>query len=190
MTMMHEHLSGAFLQKALVFARDAHKEHKRKYSGEPYIVHPISVSKIVSDYGGTKDQIASALLHDVVEDCGVSLAEVERMFGGEVRRIVAGLTDISKPEDGNRATRKKIDREHILSGEWDVLMVKLADMLDNGRDIQANDPDFAVVYMQEMRALLRGMEEKVKGRCGGLFAVVEKMVDDYFAVRTEKRKMI
>jgi hypothetical protein len=64
------------------------------------------------------------------------------------------LTDISRPEDGNRAVRKAMDRAHVARGPKEVQVIKLADMISNGKDILTNDPSFAKVYIPELRALL------------------------------------
>jgi len=147
--------------KALTFATAAHAAvgQKRKYDGEDYIVHPIRVADIVRTYGGSDDQIAAAYLHDVVEDTQVDIDTIQSMFGDTIASLVSDLTDVSVASDGNRATRKAIDRDHTLSSSVDAQFVKLADILDNSRDIGANDPNFYRVYQKEMLALLDGMTD-------------------------------
>ncbi|MCP4870626.1 MAG: HD domain-containing protein, partial [Proteobacteria bacterium] len=98
------------LADVLAFATEAHKGQKRKYTGEDYIVHPISVSALVKKHGGSEIQQAGALLHDVVEDTQYTLADINANFGSQVATLVKWLTDTSRPEDGNRKTRKEIDR--------------------------------------------------------------------------------
>jgi (p)ppGpp synthase/HD superfamily hydrolase len=83
------------------------------------------------------------------------------MFGAEIARIVDGLTDVSKPEDGNRAVRKAIDRVHSADASYEAQFVKCADMIDNAGDIGDNDPSFNVVYRKEMVLLLEVLD-KVK----------------------------
>jgi (p)ppGpp synthase/HD superfamily hydrolase len=147
--------------RALTFATAAHAAvgQKRKYDGEDYIVHPIRVADIVRTYGGSDDQIAAAYLHDVVEDTQVDIDTIRDMFGDTIAELVSDLTDVSCSYDGNRATRKSIDMEHTLSGSVDAQFVKLADILDNSRDIRQADPSFWKVYQKEMLALLDGMTE-------------------------------
>ena len=85
----------AFVRKAFELANEAHSKMRRK-SGEPYIIHPIAVAKIVaSEIGLGRKAIASALLHDVVEDTDYTVADIERMFGPKIASIVEGLTKIS-----------------------------------------------------------------------------------------------
>ena len=148
---------------ARVYATAAHAAvgQRRKYTDQPYIVHPIRVAEIVDLYGGTDDMISAAYLHDVVEDTAVSIDDINDMFGSAVAVIVDGLTDVSKPEDGNRAVRKAMDRQHSADATWAVQFVKCADIIDNAADIGDNDPSFNVVYRKEMAALLKVLD-KVK----------------------------
>lgn len=146
----------------LEFATKAHEGQVRKYSGQPYIVHPIEVATIVKDFGGSQDQIDAALLHDVVEDTDVTIDQIKELFGNNVAELVFFLTDISKKSDGNRATRKAIDRAHILSGPADSQFIKCADFISNSADILVNDPHFAVVYTKEIKDTLDAMT-KLKG---------------------------
>jgi (p)ppGpp synthase/HD superfamily hydrolase len=100
--------------RARAFAAAAHASigQVRKYTGELYINHPAAVAEIVRSRPHTPEMIAAAWLHDAVEDTPASLDEVRREFGEEVASLVADLTDVSRPDDGNRAVRKAIDREH------------------------------------------------------------------------------
>ncbi len=139
---------------ALDFASDAHECQLRKYSGEPYIIHPMAVAKIVASVPHDKNMLAAALLHDVVEDCDVSLEEIESIFGEDVASLVENLTDVSKPEDGNRKARKAIDREHSSKSSPRAATIKLADLIHNAEDIAKNDPSFAKVFMAEKKLLL------------------------------------
>lgn len=139
---------------ARTFASRAHKEQVRKYTGEPYIEHPIAVAEIVRKHNGSKEMIAAALLHDVVEDTDVTLDEVRQEFGDAVANLVDDLTDVSKPEDGNRATRKAIDRDHTAQASAAAMVIKAADLISNTKSITEHDPNFAKVYLKEKRALL------------------------------------
>jgi len=151
-------------QTALVFATAAHAAvgQMRKYTDDPYIVHPIRVATTVAKFGGTDEMIAAAYLHDVVEDTGVSIDDIQDMFGPVVARIVDGLTDVSVPEDGNRAVRKAMDRQHSADATYEAQFVKCADIIDNAHDIGDNDPSFNVVYRKEMLLLIQVLD-KVKG---------------------------
>ena len=163
------------VKKALEFASDAHNGQTRKYTGEPYIVHPIEVMELVREVIDDPEVLAAALLHDVVEDCPVSIKDIEDKFGPRVASMVDDLTDVSKPEDGNRATRKELDRQHSAKASPDAQSVKLADLISNSMSIVKDDPNFAKVYMKE-KALLLGVLTKGNPQ---LFSLAAKIVENY-----------
>ena len=144
------------IEKARVFATAAHAAaaQLRKYTNEPYIVHPREVAGIVSQHGGSDAQIAAAWLHDVVEDTGVTIEIIREEFGIEVADLVGWLTDVSRPEQGNRATRKAIDRAHTAMAPADAQTIKLADLISNCTSIMDHDAAFARTYFEEKRLLL------------------------------------
>jgi (p)ppGpp synthase/HD superfamily hydrolase len=142
------------IDKARAFATRAHGTQLRKYCGRPYIEHPEAVAELVACVPHTDEMIAAALLHDTVEDTWVTLDDIEREFGAEVAGLVRSLTDVSRPEDGNRAARKAIDREHLSHSSPQAATIKLADLIDNSVSICAHDPAFAKVYLLEKAALL------------------------------------
>jgi len=160
-------------EKAFLVAITAHSAvgQKRKYSGEPYIVHPVEVAEIVESVEHTPEMVAAALLHDVVEDTAVSIEMIQSLFGSTVAHLVGWLTDVSKKSDGNRAKRKAMDRAHTHEAPAQAQTIKLADLISNTSDITKADPNFAVVYMKEKRQLLEGMDkadEKLLQRAWGL----------------------
>lgn len=147
------------MDRARSFAEHFHAGQVRKYTGEPYIYHPIAVAQIVATVTHTDEMLAAALLHDVVEDTDATLDDVEREFGAEVAALVEMVTDVSRPEDGNRAARKAIDRDHIAQASPEGKTIKLADLIHNTQSIVAHDPEFARVYLAEKRALLEVLGE-------------------------------
>ena len=146
-------------EKAKIFATAAHAAvaQLRKYTGEPYIVHPAEVVSIVMTVPHTDEMIAAAWLHDVVEDTGVTIETIRAEFGEEVAELVGWLTDVSRPEQGNRATRKAIDRAHTAMAPAAAQTVKLADLISNSRSIMQHDEKFAKTYLEEKRLLLEVM---------------------------------
>ena len=144
----------AVVKKALEFATEAHKGQVRKYTGEPYIAHPIEVMGLLKQVVDDPEMHAAALLHDVVEDTPVSIKEIKDEFGPRVAALVSDLTDVSKPEDGNRAARKELDRQHSAQASPEAQTIKLADLISNSKSIMEHDPKFAKVYMREKTALL------------------------------------
>ena len=124
------------IQKAYQFASAAHMGVRRR-SGEPYIIHPLSVAKIVvSEIGlGTKSAVA-AILHDVVEDTEYTVQDIEKMFGSKIAMLVDGLTKLSGSFDSKQATnfRKML---MTLSDDVRVILIKLADRLHNMRTLDS-----------------------------------------------------
>ena len=149
------------VKQAREFATVAHQRinHRRKYTRQPYEVHLKSVAHIVASVTDDEEMIAAAWLHDTVEDTAATHYDIEQQFGKGVHDLVYALTDISKPGDGNRATRKGIDRAHLARASVRAKSVKLADLIDNLRDICKHDAKFAKVYLQEMSALLEVLGE-------------------------------
>lgn len=171
--------SQALIDSAYEFAKVSHGDQKRKYTGEPYINHPVEVAQIVASVTDDVNMICAALLHDVVEDTPVTLDQLGARklgFGHPIKDLVYWLTDKSKPEDGNRKTRKAIDRDHISQAPYAAKTVKLADLISNTSSIVEHDPDFAKVYMQEKKLLL---EVLVSGD-PTLYSRAAKLVADYF----------
>lgn len=144
------------VEKARVFATAAHAAVKqtRKYTGDPYIVHPAEVVSIVSSVPHTEEMLAAAWLHDVVEDTEVTIITIHTEFGPKVAELVEWLTDVSKPSDGNRKVRKAIDRQHTAMAPAEAQTIKLADLISNTKSIIEHDPKFAVTYLEEKRLLL------------------------------------
>jgi hypothetical protein len=164
------------VDRAARFAANAHRSagHRRKYTGDPYAVHLEAVAGLVASVTGDEETIASAWLHDVVEDTPVTAADVRKRFGGGVAKLVTELTDVSRPGDGNREARKASDRDHLAGASPRAKTVKLADLIDNCRDITANDPKFARVYIEEMGRLLEVLAEGEKKLYGQARAVYEE----------------
>lgn len=152
------------VEKARIFQIAAHSAVKqvRKYTGEPYWVHPIEVATILSEYEEvTPEMRAAAMLHDVEEDTGVTHDIIIIEFGPIVGEYVDWLTDKSKPEDGNRAVRKKKDADRLMLAPWQVQSIKCADLISNTKSIVENDPGFAKTYLPEKAYLLSGMNKGI-----------------------------
>lgn len=151
-------------KEPLEFAIEAHGTQTRKYTHEPYITHPISVALILQQHypQASYSMIAAALLHDVVEDTSVTLEYLNYHFGSMITGLVRGLTDHSRPENGNRKVRKKIDRRFMAIQDAPVQIIKCADLIHNTTSIVAHSPEFAKVYLPEAYKLLRVMRVEVK----------------------------
>ena len=131
------------VQKAFDFANEAHKGVRRR-SGEPYILHPIAVAKIVvSNIGLGCKSIMAALLHDVVEDTDYTVDDLKSLFGEKVATLVEGLTKIKTVLDNeDKAAQKSMQAENFkrilltLNDDVRVVLIKLADRLHNVRTIE------------------------------------------------------
>lgn len=162
------------VRRAYLIAEKAHSGQVRKYTGEPYISHPQAVCDNVKSVSHTEEMLAAALLHDVVEDTPTSIADIEAEFGTCVASLVEQLTDVSRKEDGNRAVRKAIDREHLAKASAEAKTIKLADLIDNSLSIIRHDTGFAKVYMKEKKELLSVLKEGDKTLWENANWIIEK----------------
>lgn len=157
--MLHKGIYSDRINTAATYATNAHKGQKRKYTGEDYITHPMAVANLLKDHykDTTEDMFMAALLHDTVEDTEATHEEIEKFFGDEVARLVKGLTDTAKPEDGNRAQRKAIERDRLAKESKEVQTIKVFDLIHNTFSIKEHDPKFWEVYQLEKQDLLNVM---------------------------------
>jgi len=119
----------------------AYKLHEGQYraSGEPYIAHPVAVAGLLRDLGGSSVMIAAGFLHDVVEDTDVTAEEIESRFGVEVRRLVEGVTKLSKFNFSSKTERQAENFRRMflaMAADIRVIVVKLADRLHNMRTLE------------------------------------------------------
>jgi GTP pyrophosphokinase len=140
-----------FLWRAYIFSQEAHQNQKR-YSGAPYLSHPLEVADILVDLNMDITTIAAGLLHDVVEDTQVSLEEINNIFGEEVAMLVNGVTKLSKI---SFQTKEEAQAENFrkmflaIAEDIRVILIKLADRLDNMRTLK---------YMPAPKRLLKAQE--------------------------------
>jgi (p)ppGpp synthase/HD superfamily hydrolase len=149
------------ITKARVFATAAHAAvgQLRKYTNEPYSVHPEDVAVLVASVPHTEAMIATAFLHDVLEDTNVTEDLLRLEFGDEVTDLVVWLTKV-EDENDNRATRKAKELIRLSQAPAEAQTIKLADLISNTPSIVTYDPDFAVIFLKEKKALA---EVLVKG---------------------------
>jgi (p)ppGpp synthase/HD superfamily hydrolase len=163
--------------QALELATEFHKGQLRKYTGCDYIVHPIEVAQIVSTVSDNVDLICACLLHDTLEDTALQLEHLIAHMGPNVARIVVEVTDVSRPEDGNRRVRKAIDKAHLAKASPEGQTLKLADSLSNCQSFLKHDPHYAVFYLAEKRDLLRVLTKGDRT----LFGQVETLIREGLA---------
>lgn len=149
------------VEKARRYATKAHAsiDQRRKYTNDPYIVHPHAVVNIVSTVPHDEIMLAAAWLHDTVEDTPTTLEDIHQHFGAEIAELVAMLTNVSCDSQADRIERKNLDRHHSAKASAAAKTIKLADLIDNLRSLITHDPDFAKIYLIEKRLLLAVLKE-------------------------------
>ncbi len=133
----------ALLNRAYVYAMKAHSNQKRA-SGDPYFSHPLEVAAILTDLRLDDATVATALLHDVIEDTDATRAEIDQLFGPEIGALVDGLTKIKRLDlVSKKAEQAENFRKLLIAISTDirVLLVKLADRLHNMRTLEHNNPE-------------------------------------------------
>ena len=133
----------ALLNKAYVYAMRAHGNQKRA-SGDPYFSHPLEVAAILTDLKLDDATIATALLHDVIEDTEATRAEIDHLFGHEIGALVEGLTKIRRLDLVSKQAEQAENFRKLLvaiSTDIRVLLVKLADRLHNMRTLGHKKPE-------------------------------------------------
>src|SRR5580698_3595305 len=160
------------LNRAYVFSMQAHGSQQRA-SGDPYFSHPLEVAGILTDMKMDSTTIATALLHDTVEDTLASLADIQKQFGPNVARLVDGVTKLSRIEFQNdQAKQAENFRKLILAMSEDirVLLIKLADRLHNMRTLyHLKDPDKRRRIARETLEIYAPLAERIG---------IEKMQDE------------
>jgi guanosine-3',5'-bis(diphosphate) 3'-pyrophosphohydrolase len=159
------------VEKAAKFFRDAHDSigHKRKYTGVPYWHHTEEVMRIVKEVNDSENVLIAALGHDCLEDVWpinpkYSFEVINKEFGNQVACLIYELTDryTSNAFPGmNRKIRKLHERARMKTMSDEAKTIKLADLIDNTKDIVKHDPNFAKVYMAEKISIMT--EECLKG---------------------------
>ncbi len=147
--------------KALDFATKAHDDQKRKYTNEPYIVHPVAVMEMLKGLNFNESVLIAALLHDTVEDTDTKIHDIEQEFGVTVARMVEDLTDVYTAErfpNIKRKHRKMLEAYRLLRVSGMAKSIKLADLIDNTKSIVEHGKDFAKVYIAEKEELLFVLE--------------------------------
>lgn len=149
----------------LRFAKDAHGGQLRKYTNDPYILHPLAVARMVKDAGGDENMVNAALLHDVLEDTNVTHSELRaflfRRFvavdASDILNLVVELTDVFTKEDFpylNRNARKTLEATRLSNVSDRAKQIKRMDIEHNSESIMEHDPKFAKVFLEEKKLLL------------------------------------
>jgi len=162
------------IRKAFDLALDLHSDQRRK-SGEPYIYHPLGVARVVAgELGLDTTSIVCALLHDTVEDTNLTLDEVEEGFGKKERNIVDGLTKMSGVFEPGTSAQAENFRKMLLtlSDDVRVILIKLADRLDNMRTLEFMSPDKQLKVASETLYMYAPLAHRL-----GLYAIKSELED-------------
>jgi guanosine-3',5'-bis(diphosphate) 3'-pyrophosphohydrolase len=163
------------IREAFNLALDAHKTMRRK-SGEPYIMHPLAVAQICAEEIGLgTTSIVCALLHDVVEDTDITLADITLQFGGKVAKIIDGLTKISGVFDQqDKSMQAENFRKMLLTLGDDVrvILIKLADRLHNMRTLDSMSPKSQLKIASETQYVYAPLAHRL-----GLYAIKTELED-------------
>lgn len=163
------------IQKAFEFANNAHAGVKRK-SGEPYIIHPLAVAKIVvEEIGLSATSIISALLHDVVEDTDYTLEDISNLFGEKVASIVDGLTKLTEEFTAQHDSKQASNFRKMLmtlSDDVRVILIKLADRLHNMRTLDSMAPNKQLKIAAETLYIFAPLALRL-----GLYAIKSELED-------------
>lgn len=145
------------IERAVEFATAKHGCQARKFTGEPYMGHPLAVAEIVKAIGGSEEMIAAAVLHDTIEDTDATEAEVRAEFGERIAKLVVELTNVYRSgTGGSRAYRKAKEAERLAKVSPEAQTIKVADLIHNGATVAERAPaEFAKVYLNEKAALLK-----------------------------------
>jgi len=177
------------LQHIIEFAHRAHGEQTRKYTPEPYIVHPIRVMELCKRVTDDICILAAALLHDVLEDTNVSRNELESFLESvldaaiaeRTLQLVVDLTDVYVKKDYpklNRRTRKAKELVRLEKTSPDSQTIKYADIIDNSTEIVKHDPDFAKVFLYECKVNLKKLNKGNKELYNEAVTLVENAIEE------------
>ena len=141
----------ALINRAVDYAREKHKEQKRK-DGSPYIIHPLAVAEIVTEMGLDQDAVLGALLHDCIEDTDASYDEIAKLFGTTCAELVEGVTKLTR---ANFSSSEQQQMENLrkmfmaMSKDIRVVLIKIADRLHNMRTMQYQTPEKQILKCRE-----------------------------------------
>ncbi|MCR5787381.1 MAG: bifunctional (p)ppGpp synthetase/guanosine-3',5'-bis(diphosphate) 3'-pyrophosphohydrolase [Acholeplasmatales bacterium] len=153
----------ALICKAFEYAKDKHKDQKRK-SGEPYIIHPLEVSIILAQLHVGPNTVCAGLLHDTVEDTDTTLEDLTREFNADVASIVDGVTKISKLKFSSLEKAQVVNHQKMLlamAKDIRVILVKLSDRLHNMRTMDFQAPEKQVRIAKETLEIYAPLADKL-----------------------------
>jgi guanosine-3',5'-bis(diphosphate) 3'-pyrophosphohydrolase len=142
--------------EAMQFARQVHRGQKRKFTNEPYSGHLAEVAGIVGTVTDNAEALATAWLHDTVEDQNVDLRVIAQRFGEKVAEGVEALSDV---QTGNHQEQQAASRQRLHAAAPWIQTIKVADIISNSGGVARYDPDYARKYLAEKRAMLAVLDQ-------------------------------
>lgn len=178
---MLKEINSSVLEKAILFAVKAHQGQTRKGDGRPYILHPLSVMQRIDKNKKSSNRYllaVAAILHDTVEDCGVTLQQIAEEFGYQVAALVDELTlDKSKYV---AIGKKEYLAQELYGMSSYALAIKLCDRLDNLEDMESMSPSFQTKYKEETLYILdRIKDRKLTKTHRSLIKQINKVLNKY-----------
>ena len=166
------------IKKSFLFSKEKHTGQFRQFFDLPYIYHPCEMASRLSGVQGTsKEQIMAALLHDTVEDCGVTLDTIKNQFGELVTTYVHYLTDYAKLSDGTREQRTKLNFNHFIKSPMETKNIKLTDLISNTRSIIFCNPSFAKVYTPSLERAMEYFNKQQQNIDSTLYRTLTQMIE-------------
>lgn len=138
---------------ALELAERAHRGVNRKSGDKPYLLHPVIVSQVLASAGADDDLVIAGYLHDTAEDTGVTLDEIEDVFGLRVRRLVAGVTKLSHAADGRKLSsdeKSAAVEQEMRDAHSDICVLKAADLITNLTDLILDQQSLGYEHWEEL----------------------------------------
>lgn len=177
-------------EQALAFASVKHRGQTRKGSTVPYISHPMAVASLVFEYGGSEDQAIAALLHDTIEDSGVTEAELTELFGTQITQMVSECTNLNNDPDPK--TKKQAYIDHLAHSSAQALLVSGCDKLHNARAIShdvrhygaqvwarfGGGRDAVLWYYQELVKVFESRQAEMSPRFAVLVREFKRVVEE------------
>jgi (p)ppGpp synthase/HD superfamily hydrolase len=175
---------------AVAYVAEKHAKHTRKGTNTPYVCHLLGVSSLVLEADGDEEQAMAGLLHDVIEDCNVTPAEITARFGERIAQIVIGCSDVMRSDEKKvrkYQERKQTYLEHLELASTDTVLVSIADKVHNARaivtDLHETGADVLKKFNGEPEAILTYYREclrigKAKGITSKLLIPLEIAVEE------------
>lgn len=169
----------ACIGEAYVYSATAHREQKR-YSGDPYVIHPLGTARVLADMGLDVQTIEAALLHDVIEDTDTEPSEIEERFGAEVLTLVDGVTKLGKLPFKNAADYQAENLRKmflVMARDIRVVLIKLADRMHNMSTIQAHRREKQIRIARETLEIYAPLAHRL-----GIYHIKRELEDMSFKV--------